>query len=63
MALVAVYLACFRDYRRFLQPGERGTVMVLARDRKQARTIFRYVRGLLTGVPMLQRLVLRKPRP
>ena len=37
-ALVAVYLACFRDYRSALAPGERGTVMLLAADRRQART-------------------------
>ncbi len=52
-ALIAVWLACFRDYREFLQPGERGTVLILAADRKQARVIFRYVRGLIDGVAML----------
>ena len=46
-ALVAVYLACFRDYSKALAPGERGTVMVIAADRQQARVVFRYVRGLL----------------
>lgn len=33
--------------------------MIIARDRRQARTIFRYIRGLLTGVPMLARMVER----
>src|ERR1700722_14201989 len=28
MALIAVFLACFRDYRAFLGPGERATIMV-----------------------------------
>ena len=60
MALCAVYLACFRDYRQHLQPGERATVMVLAADRKQARVIMRYVRGLLTQVPMLTRMITRE---
>src|SRR5437899_147856 len=32
-ALVAVFLACFRDYSAFLKPGEVGTVMVIAADR------------------------------
>ena len=41
LALIAVYLAAFHDYRRHLAPGERGTVLVIATDRKQARTIFR----------------------
>src|SRR5688572_17770009 len=35
LALVAVFLACFRDYRQYLAPGERGTVLVIATDRKQ----------------------------
>jgi hypothetical protein len=60
LALCAVYLATFRDYRQYLQPGERATVMVIATDRKQARVIFRYVRGLLRGVPMLARMLGRE---
>jgi hypothetical protein len=56
-ALVAVYLACFRDYRAVLAAGEVGTVAVVAADRKQARTIMRYVNGFLDAVPMLRELV------
>ena len=52
-ALIAVYLAAFHDYRQYLQPGERGTVLILAADRKQARVIFRYCRALIAEVPML----------
>jgi hypothetical protein len=59
-ALVAVFLACFRDYRAYLQPGERGTVIVIAADRRQTRTIMRYVRGMLTRIPMLARLIERE---
>lgn len=58
VALVAVFLATFRDYRNHLAPGERGTVMILAADRKQARVIMRYVKGLLEGVPMLRRMII-----
>lgn len=61
-ALVAVFLACFRDYRSILAPGERATVMVIAADRKQARTVFRYIEGLIDGVPMLAALVERRTR-
>src|SRR5262249_15021340 len=60
LALVAVFLGAFKDYRRFLGPGERATIMVIATDRKQARTIFRYIRGLLSDVPMLAPLVERE---
>ncbi|WP_247474845.1 terminase family protein [Bradyrhizobium sp. 30] len=62
LALIAVYLAAFHDYRRHLSPGERGTVLVIATDRKQARTIFRYIRALLTQVPMLSKLIEREDR-
>ena len=57
LALIAVFLACFKDWRPYLGPGERGTIMVIAADRKQARTIMRYVKGLLHGVPMLARTI------
>jgi len=62
LALIAVYLAAFHDYRRHLSPGERGTVLIIATDRKQARTIFRYIRALLTEVPMLTKLITREDR-
>jgi hypothetical protein len=38
LALIAVFLACFCDWAPFLSPDERGTIMVLAADRRQART-------------------------
>ena len=60
LALVATFLACFREYRQYLAPGERGTIIIIAQDRKAARTIFRYVKGLLTGVPMLARMIERE---
>ncbi len=60
LALIAVYLACFCNYRPYLAPGERGTVMIIAADRKQARVIFRYVRGLLHGVSMLNAMIARE---
>ena len=60
LALIAVYLATFRAWRQHLAPGERGTVMIIATDRRQARTIFRYIVALLEGVPMLAALIERK---
>jgi hypothetical protein len=60
LAVIAVFLATFRDYAAYLQPGERATIMVIAKDRKQARTILRYVRALLTDVPMLAALIERE---
>ena len=57
LALVAVFLACCRDWLPYLGIGERGTIMVLAADRRQARIIMRYIKGLLRLVPMLARMI------
>jgi hypothetical protein len=57
LATIAVFLATFKDWRPYLGPGERATVMTIAADRKQARVIMRYVKGLLSSVPMLSRLI------
>jgi Terminase large subunit, T4likevirus-type, N-terminal len=57
LALIAVFLASFRDYRDYLGPGERGTIVIIAQDRKSARTILRYVLGLLRAVHMLARTI------
>ena len=60
LALIAVWMACFKNWVPYLSPGEVATVMVIASDRKQARTILRYVNGLLHAVPLLQRLIIRE---
>jgi hypothetical protein len=57
MALIAVFLACFRDYRPFLAVGERATLMVVAADRRQARQVMRFVRGLLSAPVLAKRVV------
>jgi hypothetical protein len=53
LALVAVWLAFTRDYAQHLAPGEMATIAVLASTRPQARSIFRFVIGLIKAVPML----------
>jgi hypothetical protein len=60
LALIAVFLACFRDYGPYLAPGEAATVAVLAADRNQARVIFRFVLGLLEAVPLLAPMIVRR---
>ena len=57
MALIAVFLACFRDYRTFLGPGERASIMVIASDKKQARQVLRFMRGLLSAPVLAARVV------
>lgn len=61
-ALVAVYLACFRDYTDKLAPGEVGTLPVIAADRKQARVVFKYIVAFLEGVPMLKQMVVNRTK-
>jgi hypothetical protein len=61
-ALVAVFVACFRDYAEHLAPGERAVVMVVAADRKQARIVFRYIKAFLDLVPMLRAMVEHETR-
>ncbi len=60
VALIAVFLACFKNYDSCLGPGERGVIMIIATDRKQARVIMRYVTALLRSVPMLEAMILRQ---
>lgn len=56
-ALVAVYVACFIDYRKRLAPGERGVVMLLAVNREQAVVVFSYIEALLDAIPVLAQMI------
>jgi hypothetical protein len=60
LALIAVHLAAFKDWRQYLTSGERGHIVVIAADRKQARVIFNYIRSLLQDTPMLADLITRE---
>ncbi len=60
LALIAVWLAAFGDYKEFLSEGELGYVVVLAKDKDQAKIILRYVKGFLSRIPMLKRMVERE---
>ncbi|MGB6711652.1 MAG: hypothetical protein WBE85_16230, partial [Methylocella sp.] len=57
MALIAVFLAVFKDWRKYLSPGERAIVLLVAADREQAKILHRYCQGILRP-PILQSLVL-----
>ena len=58
LASIAVFVAGFKNWRPYLGPGEVGTVMVVAADRRQARTIMRFALGLLQSVPMLNKQII-----
>jgi hypothetical protein len=57
MALLAVYLATFRDWRPKLTAGERAVILLVAGDRQQAKILYRYVVGILNA-PILNDLIL-----
>jgi len=57
LALCATYLATFRSYEQFLAPGEVATIAVIAADRRQARSIFRFTIGMLQQVPALAAMI------
>jgi hypothetical protein len=57
LALVAVFLAAFKDWRPYLAAGERGHIMIVAGDREQAQAIMNFVKGFLYATPMLKQLI------
>jgi hypothetical protein len=46
-AVAALFLAIRMDYQQILAPGERGVIPVIAADRKQARQVMNYLKGML----------------
>ncbi len=56
-ALVAVYLACFKDWGPWLSRGERGMIFIIACDRQQSRIIKEYISAILDSTPLLRKLV------
>jgi hypothetical protein len=46
MAIIAVFLACFREWTVKLSPGERAVVLLVASDREQSKILIRYIKGI-----------------
>jgi hypothetical protein len=59
-ALLAVFIAGFRDWRKILSPGEKGHVFVIAVDKAQAGIVKGYCRAFLEGSPSLRKLLKRE---
>jgi len=57
VSLVAVFVACFRSFAEYLTTGERAMVLILARDRDQAKVVFRYVQGVIKAIGPLCRMI------
>jgi hypothetical protein len=53
-SVTALYLSLFFDYSEYLNVGERASVVIIAADRGQSRTIFNYISGILHSNPVLE---------
>lgn len=56
-ASIAVYLACFKDWKPYLTAGERAWVFIVAVDREQAKIIKDYVSGILHSSKFLRGMI------
>jgi hypothetical protein len=60
--IITPYLALFFDYRKYLAPGERGVIVIIAADRQQARVIFNYISGALHSSKTLEQYILNETK-
>ena len=51
-SVIAVYLALFYDFQKYLSPGETATIQIVAADRQQAKIILDYIRGIFQANPI-----------
>jgi hypothetical protein len=56
-SVIAVYLALFNDFQKYLSPGERAIIQIIASDRAQAKLILDYVRGIFETNPVFGQYV------
>jgi len=59
-SIIAVYLAAFKDWKKYLNPGEKGWVFIIANDRAQAKIIKGYISGILNSNDMFRKLIERE---
>jgi hypothetical protein len=57
LALVACFLAIYRDWSPYLSPGETACVKIIACDRRQASVIYRYASAFIAHCPALAHLI------
>jgi len=53
-ALVGAFTAAFIDFKPYLSTGERPMVLILARDKEQAKVVLGYLTGILKAIPALE---------
>ena len=60
LALIAAFLAAFRDWSEYTVPGETPVIKIIAVDRRQARLIKKYCAALLSRIPASGSLIARQ---
>lgn len=59
-SLISVYLACFKDWRKFLSPGERGYIFIVSCDKTQSQVINGYIKAILHSNKSFEKLIERE---
>lgn len=60
ISAVVTWLWAIRDYSAVLAPGERPVCMVIAADRRQARVVMGYIKGLLRAFSIFESMLVRE---
>jgi hypothetical protein len=61
-AIKALYMGLFHSFKKYLAPGERGVIQIIAADRPQAGVIFRYVSAILHSNPVFEQYILNETK-
>jgi len=61
-SIMSVYLACFKNWKPFLSPGERGYIFIVAVDKKQAAIIKGYISAILHSSRMFEQMIERETK-
>jgi hypothetical protein len=59
-ALITCFIACFGDFKTYVTIGETLIVLCLAKDKDQARIVFKYVKSILNYVPALRGMIVEQ---
>lgn len=56
-AIIAAFMAAFKNWKPYLSPGEKGWIFIIATDKPQAGIIKAYISGIFQRVPCLRSLI------
>jgi len=59
VSLIACYLALFRDYSKYLKPGEKGHIFLIAVNMNQAKILLDRIEGLLRSNAVFNRMIVK----